>query len=146
MGETIIDSDRIIPSNKNQLISLMASSESALREQIRELKDKIAYIEEEMAQLRKRRRAYIAKLKLMENHIDGYHSKGDIENTDSSDESFSTTELLELSLSSISSSVLCSDASLCDDSNQNNSESSIEGGRHGRFRYKRKQKIGEEEE
>ncbi|VDK69315.1 unnamed protein product [Onchocerca ochengi] len=145
----------------------MASSESALREQIRELKDKIAYIEEEMAQLRKRRRAYIAKLKLMvgylqslffpspksqeikplgENHIDGYHSKGDIENTDSSDESFSTTELLELSLSSISSSVLCSDASLCDDSNQNNSESSIEGGRHGRFRYKRKQKIGEEEE
>ncbi|OZC06389.1 hypothetical protein X798_06622 [Onchocerca flexuosa] len=124
----------------------MASGENALREQIKELKDKIAYVEEEMVQLRKRRRVYIAKLKLMENHIDRYHSKGDIENTDSSNESFSTTELLELSLSSISSSVLCSDASLYDDSDQNNSESSIEGGRHGRFRYKRKQKIGEKQE
>ncbi|MCP9265031.1 hypothetical protein DINM_020214 [Dirofilaria immitis] len=92
-----------------------------------------------MVHLRKRRRAYIAKMKLIENHIDGYHTKGDIGNTDSSDESFSTTELLELSLSSVGSSVLYSDASLYSD--QSDSGSNIESGKHGRFRCKRKQKV-----
>ncbi|EFO22216.2 hypothetical protein LOAG_06267 [Loa loa] len=125
----------------------MASGEDALRGQIVELKEKIADIEKEMAQLRKRRRAYIAKLKLMENHLDGYHIKGGTEHTESSDESFSTTELLELSLSSISSSVLGSSASHNDnDSDQNDSESNVESGLHGRFRCKGKQKIDENEE
>ncbi|KAM3727461.1 SCY1-like protein [Dirofilaria immitis] len=122
----------------------MTSREDALRRQFRELKEKIAYIEEEMVHLRKRRRAYIAKMKLIENHIDGYHTKGDIGNTDSSDESFSTTELLELSLSSVGSSVLYSDASLYSD--QSDSGSNIESGKHGRFRCKRKQKVSKKQE
>lgn len=43
----------------------MASGENILREQIIEFKEKIATIKEEMAQLQKRRKAYVAKLKLM---------------------------------------------------------------------------------
>ncbi|CAG9532931.1 unnamed protein product [Cercopithifilaria johnstoni] len=129
----------------------MASGEDALRGQITELKEKIAAVKKEMAQLQKRRKAYIAKLKLMENHLDGYHSKesikGSTEHTDSSDESFSTTELLELSLSSISSSVLGSISSYYEnDSDKNDSDCKVEGGKNGRFRYKRKQKNDEKVE
>ncbi|KAL3990418.1 hypothetical protein ACH3XW_31695 [Acanthocheilonema viteae] len=128
----------------------MASGEDALRGVITELKEKIANITEEMIQLRKRQKAYIARLKLMENHLNQHHPKegieGCTEQADSSDESFSTTELLELSLSSVSSSILDSNASCYgNDSDQNDSDSNVEDGRHSRFRYKEKQEISNKE-
>lgn len=43
----------------------MASGENALRGQIMELREKIVAIKEEIAQLQKRRKVHIAKLKLM---------------------------------------------------------------------------------
>ncbi|VIO89942.1 Uncharacterized protein BM_BM8963 [Brugia malayi] len=122
----------------------MTSSEDILRRNITELKEKIADIDEQIAQLRNRQKIYEAKLKLMENHLNGYHIKGDTGYAKNIDESFSTTELLELSLSSISSSVLGSSTSYDDDdddSDQNNLEVNLENGQNGRFRYK--QKIGE---
>uniref|UniRef100_A0A915Q2G3 Uncharacterized protein n=1 Tax=Setaria digitata TaxID=48799 RepID=A0A915Q2G3_9BILA len=122
----------------------MTSGEDALRQQITELKEKIASVEHEMAHLQKRRRAYIAKMRLM-NHLDGHHIKGDTEHTSSSDESFTTNELLELSLSSISSSILGSDGTF-DDDGQNDSESgkSVENGQRDRHRQTENQKTGDE--
>ncbi|VDK72238.1 unnamed protein product [Litomosoides sigmodontis] len=110
----------------------MASGEDALRGEISELKEKIANIKEEVIHLRKRRNAYIAKLKLLENHLNAYYVNDGIkiEHGDSSDESFTTSELLELSFSSISSSILGSIASFDDYSNEDESKSDAQRDRH----------------
>ncbi|EJW82267.1 hypothetical protein WUBG_06825 [Wuchereria bancrofti] len=121
----------------------MTSSENILQRRITELKEKIADINEQIDQLQNRQNTYVAKLKLMEDHLNGYHIKGDIGYAKNTDESFSTTELLELSLSSISSSVLGSSTSY-DDSDQNDLEIDVEKGQNDRFRYK--QKIEENDE
>ncbi|VDM96182.1 unnamed protein product [Thelazia callipaeda] len=111
-----------------------------------DLKAKIAAIDVEIFQLRKRRNAYLAKMQLMEEHVNTNRSKKkSSDETNSSDESFSTTELFEMSLSSVSSSILGSQISFHTNENESECDDNLEKGHHSRMRHKKDKKSRAEE-